>query len=224
MGESSSSQQKYREVLVQPKAARREALLLLGVIALIILLMGLRFSWISSKETHTRTVSYQINNLHLKAQAPVMYRALLGVVVDIVDLRAEAGGWPDIDTLKDEALPPFANVFLPVGLRGFAWERHEGKGWVDYFGINATAVSEKKEGGDPLENSFILRIIDLRSTKHPHPHFGKDSSERMRFTAQIWMNPKIVAYPGETLVERGWKWIVAKSTTDEKVLSEEAGQ
>jgi hypothetical protein len=224
MSESMTSKRMYRSVLVQPKAARREALILLGAIALVTFLMGVRFSMIRSKDTHIRTLSYQINNLNLKFQAPVMYRALLGVVADVVALREKAGYWPDIDTLRDEVLPPFASGFLPNGLRGFAWERHEGTGWVDYFGFNAAAVSEKKEGGDPLENSFILRIIDLQSVEHPHPHFGKDTNERTRFTAQIWMNPKTVDYPKTTFVECGWKWIVAKNTTDEDVLSEKAGQ
>lgn len=224
MSESVTSKQLYRSVLVQPKAARREALILLGVIALVIFLMSIRFSMVASKDTHIRTLSYQMNNLNLKSQAPVMYRALLGVVADVIALREEAGAWPEIGTLKDEVLPPFANGFLPNGLRGFVWERHKGTGWVDYFGINATVASEKKDGGDPLENSFILRIIDLHSVEHPHPHFGKDTNARKRFTAQIWMNPKTVAYPETTFVECGWKWIVAKSTTDEDVLSEKAGQ
>jgi len=224
MVESSSASRQYREVLVQPKAALREALILVGMIVLIILLMSVRFSLIGSKDTRAKAQSYQINNLNLKAQAPVIYRALLGVVADVVDLREEAGNWPDVNTLKEEALPPFADVFLPNGLRGFAWEKYEGAGWVDYYGINTTAATDKREGGDPLENSFILRIIDLHNDAHPHPHFGEDSNKQIRFTAQIWINPQIIEHPGVNLIERGWKWIITNSSIDENVLSEQPGQ
>lgn len=225
--EDNPPQNEYREFLVQPKGARREALALVGVIGLIVFFMGLRFAQVGTNASSEQIRPYQIKSLHLKSQAPTLYRSLLGGVADVLTLREENGEWPSIDTLKEEVLPPFANIFLPIDLRGFVWERYEGDGWVDYFGINGGAAESKKQGGDPLENSFILRIIDLQSEKHPHPHLGKDNDVRMRFTSQIWINPQITDYPEEKLVERGWKWIVAESTTageTEMVLSEEPGQ
>lgn len=225
--ENNPSQNEYRVFVVQPKGARREALALIGAIALIVLLMGVRFSQVGSN-TSTQTIQpYQIKNLHLKSQAPTLYRSLLGAVVDVVDLRKEHGTWPSIDTLKEEVLPPFANIFLPIDLRAFVWKRYEAEGWVDYFGINGGAAAAKQQGGDPLENSFILRIIDLQSEEHPHPHLGKDNNTSMRFTAQVWINPQTTDYPENQLVERGWKWIVAEDATAgkaEMVLSEEPGQ
>lgn len=225
--EDNPPQNKYKEFLVEPKGARREALSLVGVIGLIVLLMGLRFSQVGSDASSEHIRPYQIKDLHLKNQAPTLYRSLLGGVADVVTLRKKNGSWPSINTLKEEVLPPFANIFLPIDLRGFVWKVYEGDGYVDYFGINAGAAAAKKKGGDPLENSFILRIVDLQSEQHPHPHLGKDNNVGERFTSQIWMNPQITDYPGEKLVERGWKWIVAvNSMAGEKkmVLSEEPGQ
>lgn len=227
MVDNSSTKNGYREFLVQPKAARREALALAGVIGVIILLMGLRFSQVSPDGAREQIRSYQIKSLSLKNQAPTLHRALLGVVEDVMDLREETGEWPQVSTLKEEGLPPFAENFLPIGLRGFVWERHQHDGWVDYFGRNDGVALMKEQGGDPLENSFILRIIDLQSDNHPHPHLGKDNSPDMRRTAQIWINPQVSDYPGATLVARGWKWIVAENFMDgetEMILSEEPGQ
>ncbi len=225
--ENTPPQNECRVFLVQPKGARREALALAGVIALIVLLMGIRFTQMNSSTSGVQLRPYQIKNLHLKSQAPTLYRSLLGVVADVLTLREENGSWPGIDTLQEEVLPPFANIFLPVDLRGFVWKRYQSDGWVDYYGINVGAAAAKQQGGDPLENSFILRIIDLQSEQHPHPHLGKDNNTLMRFTAQIWVNPQTVDYPGEDLAERGWKWIVAENSmagNTEMELSEEPGQ
>lgn len=228
MTEANTPAKKYREVLVVPLAARREAMILALVIGLIVLLMAYRFSMFSSEGTTDSMRPYQLIDLKLKNQAPALYRSLLGSVQDILDLREEEGQWPDIALLQSEALPPFANNYLPVGLRGYVWQQFTGEGWVDYFGVNADAAQEEQQGKDPLENSFILRIIDLQSTKHPHPHFGQHDGQTKRFSAQIWLNPKTTDYPGEKLVEKGWKWVVSQGASPEgqvkKVISEEPGQ
>jgi hypothetical protein len=201
---------RYREVLVAPKAARREALFLVLAIGLIIACMGLRFYILRSGEEAIREKpACQLSDIYLQNQAPVLYRSLLGVAADIVDLRLEDGSWPDVARLKDDALPPFAANFLPTGLRGYIWKAYAREGWVDYFGINGDLqAGEPKEGSDPLENSFILRIIDLQSDSHPHPHAGNHEEGDKRFVIQVWMNTRPVDYPGEELVKHDWKWIV----------------
>ena len=228
MAESGTTEKVYREVLVVPLAARREALALIIIISLIVLLMAFRFSLIRPVDSRESLKSYQLSDLYLKNQAPTLYRALLGIVGDITDLREENGSWPDVVLLKSEALPPFASNFLPIGLRGFVWERHASEGWVDYFGVNGDVASAEKQGADPLENSFILRIIDLQSEDHPHPHLGQDNDPVIRFSSQIWMNPKVIDYPEERLIERGWKWIVSSSGSPagnaDGVIVEQPGQ
>ena len=204
-----------REVIVAPLAARREALALCGVIALIILLMAGRFSAIRSTAPTESLKSYQQKDIFLKNQAPLLYRALRGVAGDIIDLREETGHWPDIELLKNEALPPFAAEFLPAGLRGYVWTCHVGKGRVDYFGVYGDIEAAKKKGLDPMEDSFLLRIIDLHNEEHPHPHLGQDNDSGIRFSSQVWMYPARRIYPGENVVQKGWKWTV--DATDLKI-------
>jgi len=228
MIESSTREKTYREVLVVPLAARREALILIVIISLIILFMALRFSLVRSDDSRESLKSYQSPDLYLKNQAPTLYRSLLGSVGDILDLREESGSWPDVVLLSSEGVPPFAGNFLPMGLRGFTWQRHAGEGWVDYFGVNSDIASAEEQGADPLENSFVLRIIDLQSEDHPHPHFGKDNDPLMRFSYQIWMNQQVTEYPGERLIERGWKWVVGTGSSQggntDTVISEQSDQ
>jgi hypothetical protein len=228
MAERCAADKVYREVLVVPLAARREALALILVICLIVVLMAFRFSLVGSVESGDNMRTYQQSDLYLKNQAPTLYRALLGSATDILELYEENGDWPDVTVLQSEALPPFEANFLPMGLRCFIWQRHASEGWVDYFGVNGDVSSAEGQGADPLENSFILRIIDLKSGVHPHPHLGKDNDPSMRFTYQIWMNPQISEYPGEQLVERGWKWVVSAGSSQGEnantVISEQPGQ
>jgi len=215
-----------KEVVVQPLAARREALGLAGMIGLIILIMSLRFGAVEKTTTRESLQSYQQKDTVLQNQAPILYRSLLSVVGDIVDLYSDTGTWPDVSSLREETLPPFAADFLPPALRGYHWTRHAENGWVDYFGINEDIDGSEKENLDPLENSFILRIIDLSSQTHPHPHLGLDNDPEMKFSQQVWMYPETRKYPGEDIMGKGWKWIISSSdpSSSKLAISEQPAQ
>lgn len=200
-----------QEVIVQPLAARREALGLAGMIGLIILFMALRFGALEETAAHESLKSYQQKDTILQNQAPILYRSLLSVVGDITDLYSDTGTWPDVNSLRGETLPPFAVDFLPPALRGYRWTRHAQNGWVDYFGINGDIDKSEKESADPLENSFMLRIIDMASKTHPHPHPGLHNDPEIRFSQQVWMYPETRKYPGENAINKGWKWIISSN-------------
>ncbi len=220
MAERVPSKKEYREVLVSPLAAGREALALLVVIGLIILLMGIRFSLIAPKNSKESPKTYQLSDLNLKNQAPTLYRALLGGVGDILYLREEKGSWPDVDLLQEEGLPPFAGNMLPAGLRGFVWELHESAGWVDYYGINTEIA--KGQGGDPLQNSFILRIINLKNGEYQYPYCRQEKNPATNYSSQIWMNPQKTDYPAGALVKRGWKWIMSAESSQSCVVIDQS--
>lgn len=213
--------QECKEVIVAPLAAGREVLGLAVVICCIFLLAGLRYAQVAPTEDVAAKKSYQIQDIRLKNQAPVLYRSLLGAVDSITWTYEAAGNWPEISELQTESLPPFVGDFLPAGLRGFSWEMHQGETWVDYYGSNKEIVQEEKQGTDPLENSFILRIIDLRAGQYPYPYI-QDAQED-RFTAQIWINPQIVDYSVGPLVERDWKWVVSGSSAVNGKVTESSG-
>ena len=199
----------YREVLIAPLEARREAMALLGVIVLIAFLMTLRFSLLTGKKAQQGLKAYQRPDTVLTGQQPVLYRALLSVVDEVIDLRDQEGAWPDVEFLGREHVPPFDKSFLPVALKSYVWSRHEGDSWVDYFGENPRRPEEDSSAHEPT--SFLLRIIDLHTGDHPHPHPGIDYDPSMRFAAQVWSYPAKRPYPGARVVEFGWKWIVGPS-------------
>jgi hypothetical protein len=218
---NNAATQECKEVIVAPLAAGREVLGLAVVICCIFLLAGLRYVQVAPKEDVTAKKSYQIKDIRLKSQAPVLYRSLLGAVDSITWTYEAASNWPKISELQTESLPPFASDFLPAGLRGFSWEMHQGETWVDYYGSNKEAAQEERQGADPLENSFILRIIDLRAGQYPYPYV-KDTEEE-RFSAQIWINPQVVDYSEGSLAERGWKWVVSGNAAVNGKVTEFSG-
>lgn len=199
----------WKEVVVAPLDARREAIALLAVIAVIVLLMALRFSLVNSTNVKQRLRPYQRFDTVLEGQQPVLYRSLLSVVEEVVDLRDQEGEWPDVAFLEREHVPPFDKSFLPVALKTYVWSRHGHGSWVDYFGQNPRREDESSSAHERV--SFLLRIIDLHTDSHPHPHPGTDYDPNMRFAVQVWLYPDKRNYPGERLVEFGWKWIVGSS-------------
>lgn len=199
-----------KETLVLPLAARREVLGLAAAICFILLLAGLRVAHVAPNQAGAALQAWQMQDIKLRNQAPVLYRSLLGATDTITWLKERSGNWPDVAVLQEENLPPFAAKFLPAGLGGFSWELRQGAGWADYYGINANAAAEEKAGADPLENSFILRIIDSQSGQ---PSSSQAAQQELgtteRFTAQIWINLKTADYPDGPPEERGWKWVVS---------------
>ncbi len=218
---SNTVTQEYREVIVAPLAARREVVGLTVVICCICLLVGLRHVQVAPQEDIIAKKSYQIKDIRLKNQAPVLYRSLLGAVDSITWTYEAAGIWPEISDLQTDSLPPFVGDFLPAGLRGFSWKMHQGATWVDYYGSNTEVAQQEKKGADPLENSFVLRIIDLQAGQYPYPYV-QDTQED-RFTAQIWINPQLVDYPTEFPAERGWKWVVSGNSAVSGQVIESSG-
>lgn len=207
-----------KEVIVAPLAAGRETLGLLAALLLIIVCAGLRVAQVAPDNAAASLEAYQLRDIKLKNQAPALYRSLLGAADSIILLREADGTWPDAAALKQESLPPFAEAFLPAGARGFSWELRQGAAWADYYGINKDTAAAEKAGADPLENSFILRIIDLQAEgKYPYS-VAKD--QEGRFAAQVWMNPKTVDYPDGPLEERGWKWVVSGQAAPAKKTAE----
>lgn len=218
---SNAATQECKEVVVAPLAAGREILGLSIVICCILLLAGLRYVQVAPQEDLSAKKFYQIQDIRLKNQAPVLYRSLLGAVDSITWTYEAMGSWPAVSELQTESLPPFVGDFLPAGLRGFSWEMHQGETWVDYYGANKNVVQEEKKGADPLENSFILRIIDLQAGQYPYPFV--QVSQEDRFSAQIWINTQIVDYSDGSLAERGWKWVVSGNPAGNGKITESSG-
>ena len=198
-----------KEVAVAPLEARREAMALLATIAVIVLLMALRFTLVAGKKVQADMKTYQRLDFVLKDQQPILYRSLLSVVDEVVSLRDQEGRWPEVELLERESVPPFAKVFLPVRLKTYEWSRHGGESWVDYFGEYTGGEDQSISRHEMV--TFLLRIIDLHTDQHPHPHPGVDYDPNMRYAGQVWIYKGNRPYPGERLPEAGWKWIISPS-------------
>jgi hypothetical protein len=212
-----------KEIVVTPLGVRREATALLVAIGIIVSLMTVRFYLVSSGKEETELKSYQRLDFVLKGQQPILYRSLLSAVDEVVALREEGEGqWPEVAFLQDEALPPFAKIFLPVALKAYGWSKYGGKSWVDYYGVDARGEYEKNSGHEAV--TFLLRIIDLHGDEeHPHPHPGLDYDPSMRYAKQVWIFNGNSSYPGEDLPEAGWKWVISStdpSLGENSVISE----
>ncbi len=207
------TEKSLRLVYVNPLSAKKEAFFLLAAIGVVIALMGLRFYAVNKAEGRRSALQpFQQKDLFLKNQAPAMYRALCSVASDILDIYQQEGIWPDVTELQQEELPPFSKEFLPSGLKGYVWSRYIGPGRVDYFGINKQTDGTAKKVSDPLQDSFILRIIDLQNPGHPYPVSVNKKDQKERFTTQVWIYPGPRNYPpAGNLVATGWKWILSAS-------------
>ncbi|MCI5223461.1 MAG: hypothetical protein D3924_12515, partial [Candidatus Electrothrix sp. AR4] len=95
---SAAITKEYREVVVAPLAAGREILGLSAAICLIILFASLRLAQVAPKNTESKKRAYQIQDIRLKNQAPVLYRSLLSAVESITWIYEAEGGWPDVSS------------------------------------------------------------------------------------------------------------------------------
>jgi hypothetical protein len=182
---------------------------LMGALAIIVVLMALRFTLLTGEKAQREIKSYQRLDYVLKDQQPILYRSLLSVVDEVADLREQEGGWPAVELLEKESIPPFAKVFLPVSLKAYDWSRHGGESWVDYFGKYTVPEDQVNSRHEVL--TFLLRIIDLHTDEHPHPHQGVDYDKNLRYAGQVWIYKGYRPYTGKSLPEAGWKWIISPS-------------
>jgi len=83
------------------------------------------------------------------------------------------------------------------------WVSYDGGSWVDYLGTDPTGDNRV---------SYILRLIDLHGSYHPHPHPGIDYDPELTVAVQVWIYYEGGRfYPGERLTEAGWIWLLSPS-------------
>ena len=141
---------------------------------------------------------YQRLDSSLTPAQRTLYQALLASVDEIVGTWRSTGRWPSVQQAADDGLPPFARGLIPPALRTCVWTGYDETTWGDYLGRCTL---------DGQAQTFLLRIVDLVSTVHPHPHPTYDPA--MTVAAQVWMflGPD-APYPMNSLLEADWIWIV----------------
>jgi Family of unknown function (DUF6162) len=191
-----------REVVGRPASARRETIGLLVALAVIALAMTIRFVTVLDDRDTQFVQPYQRLDNVLQGGEVTIYQALLAAMPEVLALRDTEGMWPESVLLEMDMIPPFAKELLPKALRSYEWIGHDGGAWIDYLGVDPTGAHKV---------SFILRIIDLESEYHPHPHPGVDYDPNYRVASQVWMFPDAERrYPGERVIDAGWWWLIAE--------------
>lgn len=192
----------YREVIIGPANSWKEAAWVSVVVAILLLLAFARVAFLPEAEQSLSLQPYQRLDTTLTDTERSIYQAFLSSQNEIIQLWQQSGGWPSVELLDSEAMPPFASDFMPGNLKKYKWVRFDRGPWVDYLGISTLDVSTMP--------SAILRVINLHADFHPHPHPGKDYDPDQQAAVQIWIHPESgQRYPGMRLAERGWFWIVS---------------
>jgi hypothetical protein len=195
--------------LVRPSSGLSESLWVGALALLIIGAMALRFLAVASREPTIQLQAYQRLDTGLSPTEHLVYRTLLASVTDLVDLRAREGQWPEAVLLEEEGISPFADELMPAPADALQWVSYDGGSWVDYLGTDTTGANRV---------SYILRLIDLHGSYHPHPHPGIDYDPELAVAAQIWIYDEGGRfYPGERLPEAGWTWLLSPA---DPILSE----
>lgn len=191
----------FREVYVRPMSSWREATYVLGLIALIILMVYVRISFLQDRGGKIFMQPYhRLDNTLGELERP-MYQAFLASENELLLIWEENGEWPSSAALAEDGIPPFATDMLAGPLRDYTWTTYNREQWVDYLGVG------KQDGVLP---SVLLRVINLHADYHPHPHPGIDYDPNQKAALQIWLHPEArQRYAGMQLIERGWSWVVS---------------
>ncbi len=137
----------------------------------------------------------------LSSAQKYLFETMVYSTSEVTLLYDDTGFWPETFVLEEEGVLPFAHNLLPNQSYKFTWLAFQHGSWVDYWGTNTD-----------LSTTLLLRIIDLHSGYHPHPHPGVDYDPNKNTASQIWYYPQSNRnYPGERLPEAGWTWLLARN-------------
>jgi uncharacterized protein DUF6162 len=178
--------------------SRWEALGVGLAVSAIVLAMAVRAAMLAGADTGVHLQPYQRLDSTLSPSQRTVFQALVASADEVAGLWRSAGRWPDVPRLEAEELPPFAAALLPPALRTCSWTAHDQGSWSDYLG--RCTLDQKPQ-------AFLLRIVDLRSSVHPHPHPNYDPG--LKVASQVWLYlGQDVPYPVNSLLEADWLWIV----------------
>ena len=183
---------------MRPNAARGETLGVFAAITGIVALGALRIALLGGSEGPVHLQPYQRLDSTLTPAQRTLDQSLLAATDEIVDRWRSSGAWPQVARLEQEQIPPFAAALLPPRLRGCVWSLTDRQSWADYLG----------RCPDPsAPTAYLLRIVDLRSNVHPHPHPSYDPAQQV--ASQVWLFfGSDVPYPVDSLLEADWLWYV----------------
>ena len=184
-------------MVIHPADGKKESLLVVLAIALIIGVTAVMVILRPHDENTTPLFDWQISAFHnLRGPDQAIYNALYSASADIYALQYDYGDWPDITNLEDDYLPPFRRDLSWLRMGSVEWrfqdvvQSGEKQGLTLYHGSNAKF---------PGQGAWLLSI--------GHLHAGATG---MSNQVQIWRHPDTDAPMPEsgrsnTLIINGWK-------------------
>jgi hypothetical protein len=128
-----------------------------------------------------------------------LYQALLVSADAIFGLKKNAGVWPEISALENEALPPFAPALLPREARGLDWKRRADGASADYAGLDPAG----------RRTAFLLRLSEMGVAGLDQSMPARAGRAGPRLAAEVWMLKGGTALPGAFPAAEGWYQLVA---------------
>ncbi|MEM8931664.1 MAG: hypothetical protein AAGE94_10830 [Acidobacteriota bacterium] len=191
--------------IVRPRHVWRETLVIALLIANLGLVVAMRAHALRDRP-RTGLGPFEVAIGTLPDVVRTAARTLEAAAGDVVVPVRTGGGWPDVETLAADWVPPFASRLLPPELRSLQFAvADQAPAWIDFAGRPSAADTDL--------GAFVLRIVDRDAEvdpfRHPHPHEPRRSPDDPRFEVQVWHHDDEAApYPGVDLRPIGWRHVI----------------
>lgn len=198
------------EVVVKPAGSGTETKLVLLFALLTIVVCGGAVALRNTTASGASIPDWQIDAFKdLGAEELAVFNSLYTAAPEIEMIHEEEGGWPTVDALASEFIPPF--------VRDAAWEKNGAMAW----GRKAMPAQGKHivlYVGHPSEGdqsgSFLLVML------HDHVKKEGNAGGAPHAPYEVWLHPSPVAetpsmVTDQALINKGWREVVARKGESE---------
>lgn len=198
------------EVVVRPSGAGLETRMVFAVALLTIIICGSVILFRSSGATAKVIPAWQVDAFSdLRGEEMAIFNGLYTAAPEIELFYEDEGGWPTVDQLAKELIPPFVH--------DAAWEKNGAPGWVR----NIISTQDKDIAlyvGHPRDGtksgSFMLVML--------HDLVKKEGNAGAAVHApyEVWIHASPVAdvptmVTDQALINKRWREVVARKGEDE---------
>jgi len=191
------------EMVVRPSGPGRETGLVLLFALLTVLVCGSAVALRNSATEAGPLPSWQVDAFRdLGGMDLAVFNALVTAAPEIEMIHEEMGGWPTVDRLAGDFLPPF--------VEDAAWERNGAYAW-DRVAIASAARHIVLYVGRPQGEGATFMLVML------HEHIKKEGNAAGSVHApfEVWMHPSSASEIPKTvtdqaLIGQGWREVLAR--------------
>lgn len=204
------------EVVVKPSGSGTETRLVLLAALLTIAFCGAAIVLRNTTATARDVPAWQVDAFKdLRAEELAIFNGLYTAAPEIEMIHEEMGGWPTVDALAAEYIPPF--------VEDAAWEKNGAMAWsrVAIASLGKHVVLYVGHPSDSsASGSFMLVML--------HDHVKKEGNAGAAVHApfEVWLHASPVADPpavitDQALINKGWREVVARKGEEETRRTQE---